>query len=276
MVGGGGGAGAGAGARRWRSSQAEGGPRAGSAYGGKAGGMVGGNDRQGPEWRELEKLGEAVLGRPSSASTSVAGAPGAGVARGGAGAAKGVLAAGGGSAAGGGGAAAGVSRSGPAGGMLSAATNKPATAPSVLPAAPIPPPTAQPTLPAGAVRGGEGDERLQLALQSEVEGLQQSMQRALRLACRTLRGQLLPCTPDSIEKVGARREQALGADQVKWLQGCCGVLFPHCLVCVFDPAKQDLAKDSPWTVLSSALDAKAISVRPDDRLIHRAALLSGR
>lgn len=263
MVGGGGGAGACTG--RWRSNQAEGAPRAdssgagGKAGGGKASGMVGGNDRQGPEWRELEKLGEAVLGRPSSA-----GAPGAGAARAVSGAgAKGAAVGRGGAAAG------GVSRSGPTGGM-STATNKPATAPSMLPAAPIPPPTAQPTLPAGAVRGGAGDERLQLALQSEVEGLQQSMQRALRLACRTLRGQLLPCTPDGIEKVGARREQALGADQVKWLQGCCAVLFPHCLVCVFDPGKQDLASNSPWTVLS-ALDAKAISVRPDDRLVHHAS-----
>ena len=40
-------------------------------------------------------------------------------------------------------------------------------------------------------------------------------------------------------------------DQLRWLQGCCGVLFPNCLVCVFDPSKQDETETNPWTLLES-------------------------
>lgn len=97
------------------------------------------------------------------------------------------------------------------------------------------------------------DAELLGALQREIDGLRQSMHRALQLACRTLRGRLLPIDPsrqgalddDATQGPGGGR---LGAEQLRWLRECCTLLFPHCLVCVFDPCAQDDARSSPWRV----------------------------
>ena len=37
------------------------------------------------------------------------------------------------------------------------------------------------------------------------------------------------------------------------------MLFPHCLVCIFDPCSQDQPAEAAWTVLSAAPKAVAAS-----------------
>ena len=86
-------------------------------------------------------------------------------------------------------------------------------------------------------------------LHLEVGGLQKSMARALRGACRSLRGKLLPEAPTALAE--SAHMGSLRKDQVRWLQGCCGVLFPHCLVCIYDPGSQDDVEVTPWTVLEA-------------------------
>ena len=90
-------------------------------------------------------------------------------------------------------------------------------------------------------------------LHFEVDGLAKSMRAALRGACRALRGKLLPTDPTEV--LSSAMGAALRKDQLKWLQGCCGVIFPHCLVCVFDPTAQDELDESPWTVLETGTAA---------------------
>ena len=92
-------------------------------------------------------------------------------------------------------------------------------------------------------------------LHLEVGGLQRAMHKALRLAVHSLRGRLLPANPTEV--LAANLPGTLQKDQVRWLQGCCGVLFPHCLVCIFDPASQDDIEHSPWTILEAIEEAQA-------------------
>ena len=94
------------------------------------------------------------------------------------------------------------------------------------------------------------DPRLIDSLHFEVNGLSKAVHKILRTSCRALRGRLLPATPED-PKNATKRGGTLRMDQLRWLQGCCGVLFPNCLVCVFDPSKQDETETNPWTLLES-------------------------
>ena len=94
------------------------------------------------------------------------------------------------------------------------------------------------------------------ALHGEMKAFQACMDRALTAAHRALRGRLLPSKPTAL--LGADR---LASDQVRWLQSCCGVLFPKCLVCIFDPTRVDT---SPWTVLEAEAAKAAAIVQPSE------------
>ena len=92
-------------------------------------------------------------------------------------------------------------------------------------------------------------------LHLEVAGLKKAMHKNLRIAVHSLRGRLLPTQPT--ELLATKLQGDLRKDQVRWLQGCCGVLFPHCLVCIFDPSSQDDVEHSPWTILEAIDEAHA-------------------
>lgn len=94
------------------------------------------------------------------------------------------------------------------------------------------------------------DRKLIESLHFEVGGLTRAVHKILRTSCRALRGRLLPETPAD-PKHATKRGGTVRMDQLRWLQGCCSTLFPNCLVCVFDPAKQDETESNPWTLLES-------------------------
>ena len=104
------------------------------------------------------------------------------------------------------------------------------------------------------------DPALLREMHLEVAQLRTSVHKALRVACRALCGKLLPTSAPS-DVIASGQADALRKDQVRWLQGCCGALFPHCLVCIFDPTNQDDATVSPWTVLDVVPEAAALAVQ---------------
>ena len=93
------------------------------------------------------------------------------------------------------------------------------------------------------------DHKLIESLHFEVDGLRRAVHKALVHASRALRGRILPVSP--APPTQTKRGGTVRKDQLRWLQGCCGVLFPHCLVCIFDPSKQDDTETNPWTLLES-------------------------
>jgi len=146
-----------------------------------------------------------------------------------------------------------------------ARTARSTTAAELLAAASTPASTASNPAASVSIANTESDARLLPALQSEVAAMQQSYHRALHLATRTLRGRLLPSKPTTMLDEGMPLG-SLDSSQARWLQQACTVLFPHCLVCVFDPCSQDLeSRESPWTVLSAA--PQALGVAQNDRVI---------
>ena len=110
-------------------------------------------------------------------------------------------------------------------------------------------------------------------LHLEVAGLKKAMHKNLRIAVHSLRGRLLPTQPT--ELLATKLQGDLRKDQVRWLQGCCGVLFPHCLVCIFDPSSQDDVEHSPWTILEAIDEAHAaplaaiLGIDPRDSALAR-------
>jgi len=96
------------------------------------------------------------------------------------------------------------------------------------------------------------DPSLHSAVQGEAQQQAQRMVRKFHLARRQVRGQLLPHSP-AVPPM-ATANTALSETQMVWLRSCCAVLFPRCLICVFNPQAQDDAKHSPWSILSEQLD----------------------
>ena len=92
------------------------------------------------------------------------------------------------------------------------------------------------------------------SLHAEVDGLSKAIHAALRKACRGVRGKMLPTKLTPLLNP-APRGAAIRKDQLHWLQACCGLIFPHCLVCIFDPAAQDELDEGPWTVLEACAPA---------------------
>ena len=93
---------------------------------------------------------------------------------------------------------------------------------------------------------------------AELQSFVQRVDRDLGAARRGVQSQLLELSSALPPPLAVRSDQTgLTQAQQRWLQECCAVLFPRCLVCLYDAQAQD---DVSWRVISPDPDAAAVMI----------------